>query len=142
MTDNTESFPILYILMRSDLASMTNGKSSAQSSHASNAFVMDATNRWPDPSKPDGHLFRVWQNETTQGFGTVLVLGVNEVQMRTAVDVAEKLGYVSGVVHDPSYPLVDGDFCHFLPLDTCAYIFGSKNDPILKAIVQNFDLHP
>ena len=87
-------------------------------------------------------LANIWQNDTSQGFGTVLVLGVNETQMRTAVDIAEKLDYVAGVVHDPTYPLMDGDFCHFLPLDTCAYIFGDKNDPVLGAMVGCFPLRP
>ena len=62
--------------------------------------------------------------------------------MRTCADISEKLEYVSAVILDPTYPLVDGDTCHFLPLDTCAYVFGDKNDPTLAAIVGNFPLHP
>lgn len=153
----TESFPVLYILMRTDLASMNAGKGMAQASHASNAFVFAELKKmlsrpWKSVKDfykvfikgdtKDTNLFIQWVHSTTQGFGTVLVLGVNEIEMRTAVDVADKVGYVSGVVHDPTYPLVDGDFCHFLPLDTCGYIFGDKNDPILGAIVGNFPLHP
>ena len=87
-------------------------------------------------------LFIQWVHSTTQGFGTVLVLEVDEMRMRTAADIADKLDYVSGVVHDPTYPLPDGDFCHFIPLDTCAYVFGDKNDQTLAAIVGNFPLHP
>ena len=143
------AFPVLYILMRNDLESMNAGKGMAQASHASNAFVnamlkiqlTNAGTENPD-ERQDCSLFLKWDSETTQGFGTVLVLAVNEVQMRTAVDVADKLDFVSGVVHDPTYPLVDGDFCHFLPLDTCAYVFGDKNDPVLGAMVGCFPLHP
>ncbi len=149
MTDNTESFPVLYILMRSDLASMTNGKSSAQASHAANAFwkhINDTVFDLLEDGDEVGHeierLANIWQNETSQGFGTVLVLGVNEIQMRTAVDVASMLDLLAAVIHDPTYPLVDGDFCHFIPLDTCAYIFGDKNNPLLGAVVGNFNLHP
>ncbi len=145
----TESFPVLYILMRTDLASMNAGKAMAQASHASNAFWKHINDTYFDLLTDDDtvgleieRLANIWQLETKQGFGTVLVLGVNELEMRTAVDVAEKVGYVSGIVNDPTYPLVDGDFCHFLPLDTCGYIFGDKNDPLLGAIVVNFPLHP
>lgn len=144
-----DSFPVLYILMRTDLASMNAGKGMAQASHASNAFWKHINDTYFDLLTDDdviGHeierLANVWQLETEQGFGTVLVLGVSELEMRTAVDVANKLEYVSGVVHDPTYPLMDGDFCHFLPLDTCGYIFGDKSDPILGAIVGKLDLHP
>ena len=144
-----DSFPVLYILMRTDLASMNAGKGMAQASHASNAFWKHINDTYFDLLTDDdviGHeierLANVWQLETEQGFGTVLVLGVNELEMRTAVDVAEKVDYVSGLVFDPTYPLMDGDFCHLLPLDTCGYIFGDKNDPIRSAIVGKFPLHP
>lgn len=139
----TEEFPVLYILARTDLASMNPGKLAAQCSHASNAFWKHINDEYFDvvPETEITRLANIWQLETTQGFGTVLVLGVNEIEMRTAVDVAKNLGYVSGVVHDPTYPLVDGDFCHYIPLDTCAYIFGDKNDPFLSAVVGNFPLH-
>ncbi len=145
----TDSFPVLYILMRNDLASMNAGKGMAQASHASNAFVYEmkaATEDGGDSFEPDLtpmiDLFEKWQNETPQGFGTVLVLGVNQVQLQTAVMVANGLGFAANTIHDPTYPLVDGDFVHFLPLDTCAYIFGDKNDTLLGAVVGCFPLHP
>ncbi|KKN24844.1 hypothetical protein LCGC14_0890840 [marine sediment metagenome] len=141
--------PVLYILMRNDLASMNAGKGMAQASHASNAFWKHMNDTYFDLLEDDdavgleiARLANIWQLETEQGFGTVLVLGVNEIEMRTAVDVANRLEFPAAVIHDPTYPLVDGDFCHFLPLDTCAYIFGDKNDPVLGAIVSNFNLHP
>ena len=43
----TESFPVLYILMRKDLKSMNPGKAMAQASHAANAFVHS------NPEMPD-----------------------------------------------------------------------------------------
>lgn len=134
MTD--ETFPVLYILMRGDLDSMNAGKGMAQASHAANAFTLCMT------SDPEDELYKKWSTETLQGFGTVLVLEVNEIEMRAAVEIGNKLGYICDVIHDPSYPLRDGDFCHFLPLDTCAYMFGDKNDPLLSAVVGNFPLHP
>lgn len=157
----TDSFPVLYILMRNDLASMNAGKGMAQASHASNAFVRHMNRE--ETSDEQKKLFVKWELETEQGFGTVLVLGVNETQMRTAVDIAEKLDYVAGVVHDPTYPILVplelgmtlaemdnhsvfevGEKANYvtIPLDTCAYIFGDKNDPVLGAMVGCFPLHP
>ncbi|MBR19895.1 MAG: hypothetical protein CMA64_07100 [Euryarchaeota archaeon] len=131
--------PVLYILMRTDLDSMNPGKAMAQASHASNAFVHNAEPGY----NVDEELFNAWQQSTTQGFGTVLVLGVTEAQMRTAVEVAGSFGvdkFPCGIVHDPTYPLQDGDTTHSIPLDTCGYIFGEKDDLKLQAILQNFEL--
>tara|TARA_B100000003_G_scaffold206989_1_gene223568 strand:+ start:836 stop:1243 length:408 start_codon:yes stop_codon:yes gene_type:complete len=133
--------PVLYILMRTDLASMNPGKAMAQASHAGSTFVRNAEPGY----NVDEELFNAWQNETSQGFGTVLVLGVTEVQMRTAVAVAESFGvdkFPCEIIHDPTYPLQDGDTTHFIPVDTCGYIFGDKENITLQAILQNFELHP
>jgi len=130
-----ESLPTLYVLARVDLASMNSGKLAAQTCHSGSAFAKHMENS-KDP------FYEKWKEETPQGFGTVLVLAVNEQQMRQAVETSKALGFVSGVVHDPTYPLRDGDTTHFLPVDTCAYVFGSRLDPMLKAVVGNFPLHP
>ena len=92
----------------------------------------------------DEELFNAWKESTTQGFGTVLVIEVNEAQMRTAVEIAESFGvdkFPCDIIHDPTYPLQDGDITHFIPVDTCGYIFGDKEDPLLESIVGNFELH-
>ena len=132
--------PVLYILMRTDLDSMNPGKAMAQASHAGSTFVHNAEPGY----NVDEELFNAWQKETPQGFGTVLVLGVTEVQMRTAVAVAESFGvdkFPCEIIHDPTYPLQDGDTTHFIPVDTCGYIFGDKENITLQAILQNFELH-
>jgi peptidyl-tRNA hydrolase len=122
--------PILYILMRNDMDSMNPGKAMAQASHASNQFVATLPK--------DAHdIYNEWLQ--CNGFGTVLVLEVTEAQMRTSVAVANALDLVSGVVHDPTYPLRDGDTTHFIPVDTCAFIFGDKVD--CAPVVGNFNLH-
>ena len=95
----------------------------------------------------------------------MLVLAVSEIEMRTAVEFAGiTANIISGIVHDPSYPILiprelgtyitdnmlaakdlvigEGGSYATIPMDTCAYIFGDKNNPMLKAIVQNFPLHP
>jgi len=163
----TEVNPVLYILMRDDLPSMNAGKAMAQSSHASNAFIHEFENGDHDP-KWD-YLVEEWREETMQGFGTVLVLAVNEHEMRATIDLADTLGFINGVVHDPTYPIqiapelgmkmtmipglgiamVANDI-HVgknhnyvtVPMDTCVFLFGDKNDPLLEAIVGRFPLHP
>ena len=123
--------PILYILMRNDMTSMNPGKAMAQASHASNQFVATLPRDARD-------IYNGWLQ--CEGFGTVLVLEVSEQQMRTGVQVAKSLDLVSGVVHDPTYPIQDGTATHYVPVDTCAYIFGNKDDCV--PVVQNFNLHP
>ena len=132
--------PVLYILMRTDMESMNPGKAMAQASHASNAFVQSAEPGY----NIDETLFNTWKESTPQGFGTVLVLGVTEVQMKTAVEIAESFGvdkFPCDIIHDPTYPLQDGDTTHFIPVDTCGYIFGDKDDLMLQSIIGNFELH-
>ena len=131
---------VLYILMRNDMDSMNPGKAMAQASHASNAFVHDRK-LMREGKRELEELYLTWATETHQGFGTVLVLACDQIQMKQAVTVAKMAGLESGIVHDPTYPLQDGETCHFIPLDTCAYVFGDKEDPVLGAIVQNFELH-
>lgn len=162
-----DTFPVLYILMRNDLPSMNPGKAMAQASHSSNAFVKAMTDSFLDsegvPNTPVQTLFNEWQLETNQGFGTVLVLAVTETQMRTATDIAKMIGFQSEIVNDPTYPAhldaeaakmissekwtmdpipVGDKMVTFRSEDTCAYIFGNKNDPMLNAIVGKFPLHP
>lgn len=131
---------VLYILMRDDLDSMNPGKAMAQASHASNAFV-HSRNLMRHGTPEGENLYRSWKTETNQGFGTVLVLAVSQAKMEQAVAVAKMAKLETGIVHDPTYPMQDGETCHFIPLDTCAYVFGDKEDPILTAIVQNFELY-
>ncbi len=152
----TDTFLVLYILMRTDLPSMNAGKAMAQASHASNAFVHSL-------NKDDVAVSQGWQEQTKQGFGTVLVLAVTEAELRSAVDVADYVGFNNGLVTDPTYPyqttaemaaLVD-ESKHTLPPVveagratlfreevTCGWIFGDKNDMALATIVGAFNLHP
>jgi len=124
----------LYILMRNDLASLNSGKAVAQGSHAANQMVYDA--RLSEETK---NMVEQWSSEAS-GFGTCLVLSVNEYQMRSAVALAKSFGIHAGITHDPTYPLRDGEAFHLVPLDTCAYVFGYKH--MLKPIVGEFGLMP
>ena len=132
----------LYILMRNDMESLTGsnfnrvGKAVAQGSHASNQMVVEALNK-NDPNLNE--LLSKWSSEAN-GFGTCIVLSVTEAQMRASVCYAQDLGFHAGITHDPTYPLLDGETLHLIPVDTCAYIFGYKHE--LRLIIGDFDLMP
>ena len=128
---------VLYILMRTDMDSMNPGKAMAQASHASNAFVFRFGRE---------NLVKQWQGETQQGFGTVLVLDVtgdqmNDVVHRVKDDLRFKEEVYADIIHDPTYPIQDGDVVHHIPVDTCAYVFGDKDSPDLQDLLSGLELH-
>jgi peptidyl-tRNA hydrolase len=112
----------LYILMRTDLASMNPGKACAQATHAANQCVYDV--RHTDDLWLHS-LLVAWEGD--RGFGTCIVLGVTGTQMAELVQRMTSHGIHAKTAHDPSYPLRDGDVTHLIPLDTCAYAFGPKD---------------
>ncbi len=114
--------PYLYILMRNDLASLNAGKAVAQGSHAANQMVADA--RKLGEVNQFHSAVAIWEKEAN-GFGTCIVLSVNEAQMRASVAkaLADALPSHAGICHDPTYPLLDGKTLHLIPVDTCAYVF-------------------
>ena len=127
----------MYILMRTDLASMNPGKAVAQGAHAANACVAAA--RTSDDKKLRDDL-AAWEAQTEQSFGVTISLGTDEQRMRAAVKMARALGMHAQVCHDPTYPLIDGQVCHLIPLDTCAYVFARKTDA--EIVLNTFDLMP
>jgi peptidyl-tRNA hydrolase len=125
------TLPVLYILARNDLASMNPGKLAAQASHASNAFVFayheyvrnSSANQVDEYTSKLNKAFNQWQNSTSQGFGTVLVLEGSMPDIAETVNTMANMNYMAEVIHDPTYPIVDGSVVHHIPLDTCAYVF-------------------
>lgn len=127
----------LYILMRTDLASMNPGKAVAQGAHAANQCVFEALKGGHDPVMA---LLREWEAQTSAGFGTTITLGVNGQQLAQTISLAQALGFHAGVTHDPTYPLVDGQVVHLLPLDTCGYVLARKDD--MSFLLGNYSLMP
>ena len=141
--------PYLYILMRTDMTSMNPGKAVAQGAHAANQFVktMRNCNSICEDQTEILHLWEVWENSAVgddgipQGFGTTITLGISsETILFEVVETAKKMGCAAEVTFDPSYPLVDGDVVHLIPLHTCGYVFGDKNH--LSPLLRQFNLHP
>jgi len=127
---------MLYILMRTDLDSLNPGKAMAQASHAFGAL------RHSILSKPLRQKdYAAWQAQTPQGFGTTVVLGGKEGGIQRELDRIhrDKVPLVAGWVHDPTYPVKDGDVTHLVPLNTCAFVFGTRDHCINVRLL--FNLH-
>lgn len=152
----SEKNPILYLLVRNDLASMNPGKAMAQVSHATNAMILGIANC----SQNLRDLYATWMASTAQGFGTALVLEGNKQQIQDALDAAAWKS-VNGWTIDPTYPYsANSELAGLIPtsLDTaprrtfekttylcrsektCAFIFGDKEE--LKPAVESLKLHP
>ena len=159
MVPNTPN-PYLYILMRNDLDSLNPGKMVAQGAHAANQFTfqMGHLERWlartqdstldpPEAPVPlvkqrQWRLYDQWVGSTKSGFGVTITLGVTEAQLRAVVGHIKAVDgpMCADITHDPTYPLVDGKITHLIPLDTCGYVFGEKDE--LRIVLGQFNLLP
>lgn len=141
MSDAKEQRPpmILYIIMRTDLDSLNPGKAMAQANHAFGALKAAIRS---DSGRRRPRDYINWQETTAQDFGTVIVLGGYAGDIQAALDriKRQRSPVVSGWVHDPSYPVKDGDTTHLIPLNTCAFVFGSKEE--CEDACGWFELHP
>lgn len=109
--------PVLYVFVRTDLASMTPGRAVAQGSHASTMFALSA-------NKVD-KLFNEWRGD--RGFGTVIVLGVADTtEMRRMYNIAFEHGLPASLVVDSTYSLRDGEYTHLIPVLTCGWAFCDR----------------
>ena len=153
---------ILYIAVRTDLDSMKLGKTSAQTSHASNAFTEFEIIQPMEAKKKPNPDAQEWRKESKQGFGTVLTIAVNDLDtMKKVVEAGEALGFPSRLIVDESYPYhVTREIAPLIaperhtrpPLPagpnvvcfreeiTCAYLFGEKAD--LEVLLARFNLLP
>lgn len=130
-----EELLVVYLLVRTDMASMNPGKGHAQSHHAGTQMALKDRQTW---SAIHQNWLKEWAGD--RGFGTVLSMGCSNRQMNEALAIAGRLGFPHAVINDPSYPLLDGSVVHEFPLDTCAYIFGPKI--AIERAVAPLDLHP
>ena len=120
--------PVLYILMRNDLASLNPGKACAQAGHAANQFAHKVANSDNESAK---RAFDEWASQVPGcGFGITIVLEASGTTIYEKVCAAQKFGLVADMVIDPTYPVRDGDVTHLINIRTCGYIFiGEDTDP-------------
>lgn len=130
--------PVLYLVARTDMKSMTPGRVAAQVSHATSLLEHDISST-KITSKIN--LYDEWKRETSQGFGTALVLEAPKwddfISLFDEIDALSAIGaaYIScGIVNDPTYAVRDGDIVHYLPVDTAAYLLCYKDDKYSKIL--------
>jgi len=163
---NENSKPALYIFMRNDLDSLTSGRAMAQASHATNCCEEEfkkcsaghevyssgysihakiMTERWSVLNQ----LYTKWKGD--KNFGTAIVLSVNETDIWSIESFCDGLANAEddvpfflhyGDVVDPTYRIKDGDSYHVLPVLTCFWGFGARNDSALQHITQDLELYP
>lgn len=128
---------VLNIIMRDDLESMNAGKAMAQASHAYGA--LKAAIRSNIKMQP---AYLEWMAQTSQEFGVTIVRAADKDTIDAVLNEIVKwsIPVMAGWVHDPTYPLRDGEVTHEIPLDTCAFVFGEKED--VDHACGYLDLHP
>ena len=129
---------VLYVLMRNDLDSLTPGKAMAQANHAYGAFKSRIRSHLPMQ-----RAYLNWMDQTVQEFGTTIVLAANQKEIEGVIGQVTRFfseSVVSGWVHDPTYPIRDGRQTHHIPLDTCGFVFCTKEEG--EEILGHLKLHP
>lgn len=135
--------PRLYILMRTDMPSLNPGKAMAQAAHAGN--MLSEQMIIGDHTSPLDDQYKEWLGD--RQFGTTIVLeapgGQKDLdELLHAVNPYHTITLMSGVVHDPTYPVTDGAVTHLVPIDTCVWVFGMSDDQHIRAALDRFRLHP
>lgn len=135
-----EYTPILYILMRQDLASMNAGKAVAQGAHAANIMQ---TRIQEEGTLEQKAILESWLAD--RAFGTTITLTVDDRALLKVLDLHAKhpsaaQHSVAGEVVDPTYPLRDGAVTHLINLRTCGYLFGLKEE--IGYMVSGLELMP
>jgi len=146
----------LYIMMRSDLASLNPGKAMAQAAHAANSLTAE----WPDSLG-----VKEYSNRDTP-FGTAIVLSVDKDTLLDRIKRAQmRMGTVPyGPVWDTTYPFNttteiaalipkrtltaptivkdDGRAVCFRKEITCGYVFVAAGSTDAAELVGDLPLHP
>lgn len=96
-----------YLLLRTDLPSLGNGKGKAHAMHAGNHMTWELVVKPLSAGKPVDQDVITWHEEG-KGFGTTIALGgPGEITLQVLeglVNAANKLGMKAGAVVDPEYP--------------------------------------
>lgn len=166
------TYPVLYLFPRTEMSSMNPGKAMAHTAHGANAFVHAMKQTLPNDDAVTEHVdhdlqtaFTAWETATPQGFGTTIVLQAAWKEVLIVVNMlASENGVHAGVSTDPTYPyVVSNEIAELIPVsvdtmprhpgapgqtvmyrneDTCAWVFGMKDNPYIRAVLDKFSLHP
>ena len=126
MDDKMKNFenPVLVIVVRDDLDSMSPGRAIAQGSHATSEFH-EHMFRLEDGQHDAKALFKKWQDGLD--FGTTLVFQANAKKMsKVYLAAVESEVPAYGETIDPTYSVRDGSTTHKLSVQTCAWFFTGR----------------
>lgn len=146
----------LYILIRTDLPSLTPGKAMAQAAHAANLL----TAQWGlNQDVID------WKAECQNAFGTTITLAVDKDTLVRKLKKAQTLEHIPpfGAVYDPTYPFItttevaaliprkklsgpsipmkDSQVMLFRKELTCGYILVADGSRAQAELVSDLSLH-
>lgn len=130
-----EPFYVCKVLVRELRSTLCMGKGMAQSHHAGFQLAMKYGNR--EEVKAYASSKCPYTGQVADNFGTTITLqAVNkyntEMQIRNIVENARKLGFISDIVNDPSYPLPDGLIAEVV---TMGYVLGPVGDPAFEMLI-------
>jgi hypothetical protein len=127
--------------MRSDLESMTRGRTAAQAAHAGTQLGNFFDKQWEMNTWAKQALYN-FQNEG-HNFGTTIIFDGGDLQSIMEIFVIPALSSVlRGSVVDPTYPVQDGTWVHEVSIRTCVWFFCDPatldaNHPVRKLIEQS-----
>lgn len=133
--------PVLVIWVRRDMESLTPGKAMAQVSHAT-CDLWDMAEK-QELRENELKLFKIWRNQTKQGFGTTLIYSFigYRCDIRELENDLDGLGSCIYITNDPTYPVEDGRVTHRIPVDTCAWTLVDRNRGDVKQINEKYTLY-
>lgn len=116
--------PVLYILMRNDLPSLTAGKAIAQATHATQNFTITMSKTLSNKSLISTEeieinrslqtMYKSWQQQTNQCFGTTIVLGFSDNDLHMLSNEYNNFNDCKEHtdihwIYDPEYPFIIKD---------------------------------
>lgn len=126
---------ILYLIVRTDMDSMTPGRVAAQTAHGHGAME-----EMINDAEYDDLLLTTWLNwKSYRGFGTTIVLrdtdidsnkfSLEEINLEIINDEEYLKPIISTYVVDETYPVQDGSVVHLISVKTVLAVFVvDKND--------------
>lgn len=142
-----DDYPVLYVIVRNDLSSMSTGKQEAHSGHAASAFHHNMT-YLVEQGELDNE-FVEWSSSTSQGFGTQINLDAGIDDIHAIYNICKQEGIICDLIVDPTYPFMpdiklNAHLFGFGAMTrneiTAMYVFGRKNDIRIKALLDGLRL--
>ena len=144
----------LYVIPRTDMASMTPGRAIAQATHAATKMMFDVKHQakhYNDEYHLELKEMLSDYLDEANGFGTTIVLKPKtefdqETEFNQLLDMVSNDEYdyayplMANVIVDPEYAVTDGDHVHMVPdVVTCIYFFGDVDD--VKQVLGSYELY-